>query len=247
MEVIKKKFQIVTTTGTTTGCTGNCYVIIPYSGTGVTYNFNVLLKATANDWGFFDTLSEGQDLLLGNITCDALSAATSGTSECDTGYTFSTGATISAGTYTVTGTSSSRLNELRKFSTSGSLSQLYFTSTTPTSDGVDTGQTVTGTTASTYVYYISGITYQDDIVSGESTVTTFSFESSGLTSPVFDNLPIIKKEENITAKPIVSSDVFIIRDENSAFEKNYRLRNINNITELQYYAGGAYFNIVENT
>ena len=108
------------------------------------------------------------------------------------------------------------------------------------------GQTVTGTTASTYVYNISGITYTDYVTSA-STSTTFRFTSSGLSSPVFVNLPIIKKEENIVDKPNVDNDVFIIRDENTAFEKNYRLRNISNITELRYYAGGAYFNIVENT
>lgn len=221
MEVIKKQFQIVTTTGATTGCTGNCYVIIPYSGTGVTYNFNILLKANATDWGFFDAIYDPK-------------------------ATGVTGATISAGTYLVTGSSSSRLSELRKFSTSGTVAQRYFTSTGITSNGVDTGQTVTGLTASTYVYYVSGITYTDNIVSGVTT-TTFSFESSGLSSSAFVNLPIIQKEENILEKPTVNSDVFIIRDENTAFEKNYRLRNISNLTELQYYAGGAYFNIIENT
>ncbi len=224
MEVIKKKIKIITTTGATTGCTGNCYVIIPYSGTGVTYNVNISLSANSVDWGFFDALDDPE-------------------------ATGATGATILAITYTVTGTSSSRLTELRKFSSSGSLEQLYFTSNTPTTDGVDTGLTATGVTASTYVYYISGITYQDDIVSGESTVTNFSFISSGYSSPVFVNLPYIKDErkQNVTAPPILKSDVFIVRDEKSSFQDNYRLKDIGNLTELTYYAGGAYFNIVENT
>jgi hypothetical protein len=220
MEVIKRQFKIVTTTGTTTGCTGNCYVIIPYSGTGVTYNTNFLLTANNKDWGFFDTFEQSG----------------------------ATGATISAGTYTVTGTSSSRLSELRKYSRSGTLSQLYFTSTDPSVNGVNLSLTTTGTTASTYVYYVSGITYTDNIITG-TTETSFEFVSSGYSSPAFTNLPYIKNEneQNIITSPLISNDVFIIRDENSAFEKNYRLKNINNLTELTYYAGGAYFNIVENT
>jgi len=223
MELIKKEFKIVTTTGTTTGCTGNCYVIIPYSGTGVTYSMNIVLSADATDWGYFDVLD------------DPLA-------------TGATGATLSGGTYTVSGVTSSRLNELRKFSTTGTLSQLYFTSTDPATDGVDTGLTTTGVTASTYVYYVGGITYQDDVVLNETT-SIFSFESSGYTSPVFVNLPYIKDErrQNIISKPLVSSDVFIIRDELSAFQDNYRLKDVGNLTELTYYAGGAYFNIIENT
>lgn len=224
MELIKKKFKIVTTTGATTGCTGNCYVIIPYTGTGVTYSFNISLAANNDDWGFFDVLD-------------------------DPNATGATGATISAVTYTVTGTSTSRLSELRKFSTSGSLEQLYFTSNTPTTDGVDTGLTTTGVTASTYVYYVSGITYQDDIVSGESTVTSFSFISNGYSSPNFVNLPYIKDErkQNIVTPPETNNDVFIDRNERAGFRDNYRLRDIGNLAELTYYAGGAYFNIVENT
>lgn len=224
MELVQRTFKIVMTTGTTTGTTGNCYVIIPYSGTGVTYNTTINLVADANDFGFFDTID-------------------------DPNATGATGTTISASTYTVTGTSSSRLRELQKFSTSGTLAQRYFTSTTPTVNGVNTGLTTTGLTASTFVYYISGITYTDEVVSGESTVTTFSFESSGYSSPVFINLPIIKddRRENIISAPIVDNGVFIIRDEKSAFQNNFRLRNIENLTELLYYAGGAYFNIVNNT
>ena len=224
MDLIKRKIKIVTTTGTTTGCTGSCYVIVPYSGTGVTYNTNLLLSANATEWGFFDVID------------DPLA-------------TGATGVTITPISYTVTGTTtSSRLSELRKFSTSGTLSQLYFTSTDSSSDGVNTGLTTTGVTASTYVYYLSCITYLDQVTTG-TTETSFSFVSSGYSSPVFVNLPYIKNEneQNIISRPLVDNDVFIIRDENSAFENNYRLRDIGNLTELTYYAGGAHFNIVENT
>ena len=229
MELIKKKFKIVTTTGHTTGfssgCTGSsCYVIIPYSGTGITYNMNILLSSNATDWGFFETLY-------------------------DPNATGLTGSTISGESYLISGSSSSRLSELRKFAKSGGLASLYFTSVDPSIDGLDLSLTYTGYTASTYVYYIGGITYMDFNVSGETPITIFVFESLGTSSPAFDNLPIVKYEEeqNLILKPIIGNNVFIIREELSAFENNYRLRNIRNITELYYYAGGAYFNIVKNT
>lgn len=221
MEIIKKKFSVVLATGTTTGCTGNCYVIIPYSGSGVTYNTNILLKANVTDWGVFDTIDD----------------------ENATGFTANTSAT----TYIVSGTSSSRLSELRKYSKSGDLSKLYFTSIDESNDGLDITISETGLTANTYVYYLGGITYVDYVTTG-GTSTIFYFESLGEFSPAFSNLPIIKNEEeqNLYEKPLIDNNVFIIREEVSAFEKNYRLKNIRNLTELQYYAGGAYFNIIEN-
>ena len=248
MEFIQKKISIITTTGHTTGCTGNCYVIIPYSGTGITYSFNINLSANATDLGFFHALEEGDDVIVGCITCDELSGVTSGTSECQTDSTFPTGVTTN-GVYLVSGSSSSRLSEVRKFSTDGTLEQLYFISTDPVDDGVDNTETVTGLTASTYVYYVGGITYVDYEVSGETTETYFMFESSGYSSAAFVNLPYIYYEEqgNIIEKPIVDNDVFIIRGKASAFEDNYRLKNIRNLTELTYYAGGSHFNIIENT
>jgi hypothetical protein len=239
MEIIKKKIRQITTTGTTTGTTGNSYVIIP--DTGVTYTLNLLLTQNNKDWGFFDAI--GDSGITGIITCGQLSGVTSGSSECDTGYTFTSGATISADTYVVTGFSKSRLAELRKFSVTGTLDKLYKTSNSPASDGVDTGSTITGVT---YLYYIGGITYIDD-VTGKT--TTFSFISSGYSSPNFVNLPYVKLEskQNIVDKPEVDNNVFIIREEQQILDKNYRLRNIRNITELTYYAGGAFYNIVNNT
>ena len=52
MEYIKKKILQATTTGTTTGCTGTCRVIIP--DTGATYCIIVGLVQDAEDIGFFD-------------------------------------------------------------------------------------------------------------------------------------------------------------------------------------------------
>lgn len=214
MELIKKKFLQITTTGATTGCTGNCYVIIP--DTGVTYCVNFLLTQNMDDLGFFNTLVQ------------------SGT----------TGATFPIEVNTITGTSSSRLNELKKYARSGTLDKLYYTSTTPATDGVNTGLTTTGIT---YTYYIGGITYVDNVTGG---TTTYTFISSGYSDTNnFSNLPYIKDEnlQNVIAKPLVDNNVFIIREEQQILDKNYRLRNIGNLTELTYYAGGAYYNIINNT
>lgn len=53
MEYIKKTILQAVTTGTTTGCTGTCRVIIP--DLTKVYYFKIGLVQEAHDWGFFDT------------------------------------------------------------------------------------------------------------------------------------------------------------------------------------------------
>lgn len=218
MELIKKQVQRAMTTGATpcdSGITGNCYQIIP--DLTVDYNFKIMLKARDIDFGFFDVLS---------------------------GQTGATGATISPATYLVTGTSSSRLSELKKFSTSGTLSDLYFTSTDPNlGDGVNTSLTMTATT---WTYYIGGITYVDNVASN---ITTFSFMSDGYNSPNYVNLPIIKDEakQNIIDVPEIDNNVFIVRQSLPVYQNIYRLQDIRTLSDLEKYAGGAKFNIVTNS
>lgn len=150
---------------------------------------------------------------------------------------------------TVTGTSSSRLDELKKYSVTGSLSDLYFTSNVSTVDGVNTTLTITGVTASTYVYYIGGITYKDVFIN-TGTTTTFSCQSLGLDDPNnFDNHPYIKVEakQNLVENPFINSDVFIIRQEIPVFENSIRLRGVSSLNDVLTYAGGNYFTIYNNT
>lgn len=208
MEIIKKKFKLKTTTGSTS----NGIVIIP--DTSVDYSMKILLKSTMYDWGYFDVLEDQ------NVDSE-LPVTTS---------------------YQVTGTSKSRLMELKKYSTSSNLSLAYFTSNTPTQNGLD----VDLSTSNELIYYINGITYVDNLSAG---TTTFSFESQGYSSPNFVNLPIIKDEakQNIIDKPEVDNDVFIIRQSLSAFQNIYRLQDVSKISEFESYAGGTKFNIIVNS
>jgi len=220
MEFIKKKIFRIMTTGTTTGCTGNSYVIIP--DTGVTYNFNFLLTQQNKDFGFFD------------VYIDPLATGVTG------------GTYISSIPYIITGSSTSRLEELRKYSVSTDLSKKYFTSSNSNEDGLDLTKTISGVS---YIYYLGGIIYTDSFLNNPTGITTFSFVSSGYSSQNFINLPIIKDEdkENIIEMPLIGNNVFIIRNEQSILEYNYRLRNIHNLSEIEYYAGGAFYNIIKNT
>lgn len=151
--------------------------------------------------------------------------------------------------FIVTGESQSRLDEVKKYAITGSLSTLFFTANTPTVNGVDPNLTVTGVTASTYTYYIGGITYTDEVIFTAVT-TTFSFQSLSIFDPNnFDYLPLVKYEtkQNLVENSQVSSDVFIVRQQQPVFERNYRLRALNALNDALTYAGGNYFTIYNNT
>jgi len=221
--------------GTTTGATASTYTYfiggakyitqIVGSVTATTFSTNTLesfniklgLTSRAKDWGWFDSI---------------------------TGVT--TGSTAGA-TYLVTGTSSSRLSELRKYTVSGTVSQLYFTSTGATTDGVN----VALSTGTTFVYYLGGLTYKDEVV-GTGTTTIFTYISSGTTDPnnfITGGTFLIKLEskQNVIDNPFINSDVFIVRQEIPVFEQSVRLRGVNSLNDVLIYGGGNYFTIYENT
>ena len=104
----------------------------------------------------------------------------------------------------------------------------------------------TGPVLSKIVYYIDGIKYTDYPLLG---ITTFEYYAIGTDSPHFIHAPIYKdpKKENIISRPKIQDGVFIVRQELSAFDKNYRLQFIDNLFDLTTYLGGNYFNIVNNT
>ena len=146
----------------------------------------------------------------------------------------------------VTGTSTSRLYELRKYTITTVFADQYIGGGDINTDGVDYTESVED---ESIVYYLGGIMYIDTIVDGVTILTTYSFTALGTSSPDFINAPIYKdpKKENIISNPKIDDDVFIVRQELPVFEKNYRLEYINNLNDLLTYAGGNYYNIINNT
>jgi len=146
----------------------------------------------------------------------------------------------------VTGTTNnSRLNELKKYAVGVPFNQQYISGGNWTTDGVD----YANSSAIEYViYYIGGIRYIDETLI-DGTHTTFSYTPQGTSSPDFIDVPYTKNpnKNKIISNPKIIDDVFIIRSNQSAFDKNYRLEYIRNLVDLTTYAGGKYFNIVNNT
>jgi hypothetical protein len=149
----------------------------------------------------------------------------------------------------VTGsTSNSRLKELKKYAVGVPFSQQYVGNGSLIVDGVaySDPDTVSGKSV---VYYISAIRYFD-VLTGASSGTTYSFTPQGIDNPLnFINTYMYQdpKKENIISNPKIIDDVFIIRQELSAFDRNYKLEYIKNLNELLTYAGGNYFNIINNS
>jgi hypothetical protein len=260
MEFIKKTILQAVTTGTTTGCT-SCYVIIP--NTGATYYFKIGLIQEAYDWGFFDAYTINSPFfyiqLSGattgiteqniNIFKSVLSGGTTlAESGLGTGYStgIMTGSTIPTIISNATGaTSNSRLSELKKYAVGVPFNQQYFGGGSTTNDGVDFNNSISGVSI---IYYIGGIKYID-VFTGSTSGTTFSYTPLGENSPDFINVPYYKdfNKENIISYPEINNDVFINRQQLSAFDSNYKLEYINDLSDLLTYAGGKFFNIVNNT
>lgn len=224
--------------------------------TGMTYQLMFGLKQDTQDIGFFDAYeltgsyqyvvadNNFYSYLTGGTSYSSLSFNTStgmisGTTNDDdySGYTYTP--------YIVTGGSTSRLNELEKYKIDPLFNEKYVSGGNWNTDGVDYVNTIQNVRI---VYYLGGIQFVDTLT-GVSSGTTFQFTGVGITSPDFINLPIYKNpaKENIISNPKINDDVFIVRQELSAFENNYRLEHIKNLGELLTYAGGKYFNIISNT
>jgi hypothetical protein len=146
----------------------------------------------------------------------------------------------------ISGTSTSRLAELRKYTITSVFSKQYVTGGTYTTDGVDLAQSNTG---SSVTYFLGGIKYVD-MITGSTSGTTFVFYTpQGITTANFTDAPYYKNpnKENIISNPNIDDDVFIVRQQLSAFDQNYRLEYIKNLSDLTTYAGGNFFNIVNNS
>ena len=145
----------------------------------------------------------------------------------------------------VTGTSASRLSELRKYTVTPVFTDQYVSGGSWTTDGVDYPNSPD---IEDVIYYLNGIRY-NDITLIDGTTTTFNFIAQGTSNPVFIEGPIYKdpKKDNIISNPKIDDDVFIIRQALSVQEQNYRLQYITNLVELTTYAGGNFYNIVNNT
>lgn len=146
----------------------------------------------------------------------------------------------------ITGTSTSRLIELRKYVITNIFTNQYVGGGTEIKDGVD----YINSTENRVVYYLGGIKYIDVRIniSGD-TRTTYSYLAQGWSSPDFIVKPIYKdpNKENIISNPKINNDVFIKRQEISAFDSNYKLEFVKNLVDLESYAGGSFFNIVKNS
>lgn len=143
----------------------------------------------------------------------------------------------------VTGSSTSRLSELRKYTVTSIFNQQYWSDGTYTNNGVDFTQSTSGVSV---VYYINGIKYIDSTNAGVTT-TTFSFTPDNTGNFIDTNIYQNPNKENIVSNPKIYDDVFIIRQELSAFDKNFRLQYMSNLIDVVTYAGGNFFNIVSNT
>lgn len=144
----------------------------------------------------------------------------------------------------ITGTTdNSRLNELRKYRVTTGFTEQYVGGGNWTTDGVDYG---VSTVIEYVTYYLGGIKFIDTTLI-DGTHTTFEYTPDNINN--FVDVPYYKNvnKERIISNPKISDDVFIIRDGQTAFDKNYRLEYIGNLVELTTYAGGKFFNIINNT
>lgn len=150
---------------------------------------------------------------------------------------------------TITGTSNSRLSELEKYVISDEITEKYWLSTNSNINGVNNILS----SGNTFIYYINGITYTDSIINN-TPITTTSTPTHNFDKDIDDEYINVQNKlvfkypqfENVVSKPMVDQDINIERPNFNALEKNYRLGDINNISDLINYVAGSYFNIVDN-
>lgn len=187
---------------------------------GATYNLKFLLKCDATDIGLFSIDDVNNPIL------------------------------ISGSNQIITGTSYSRLSELEKYVVSDIISEKYILSDNDTINGVN----LSLSSGNTITYYINGITYKDITSTNGDIITITSTLTHNFDKDINDEYLNIQNKlifkypqlENVVSKPMVDQDIFIDRSNLNVLEKNYRLGDVNNISDLINYVAGSYFKIFDN-
>ncbi len=127
----------------------------------------------------------------------------------------------------ITGTSLDRLNEIKTLNP-----------TTPYIIGVNGCTSITTLSNGTIQkvsYIIDGISFSTDLINNN--FTTYSFNSKGNIGPDY---PLYKRDSmiGIIEKPTVKSYIKIVRENYSVMDNHYRMSSLNNLNELEFYAGG---------
>jgi len=137
--------------------------------------------------------------------------------------------------FAVTGITKSRVNDLAQYGVNKFLP----------------GLVVTGTSGIVGIYYGTNqngvVTYSiDNVVFYDypNGTTIYNILSSGITSDMITQVPIVKDEAliGVVMEPEVQSNVFIERGKNTALERIERLGEIDNMGDLEKY-GYSFFNV----
>ena len=146
----------------------------------------------------------------------------------------------------VSGKAPSRLSELKKYRQNGSLSDRYVTGGDVNTDGVSVSESDEPNRIN---YWLGGINYRDffNPDTGKYIETRYDFNRENFEYDI-DDVNLVKdfNKGNVINKPEVDVDVFIERQSQSIFEGQYRLRAVSNLSQLNFYGGGNYFNIINN-
>ncbi|MFW6219282.1 MAG: hypothetical protein ACOC33_00310 [bacterium] len=143
----------------------------------------------------------------------------------------------------ITGTTESKLEQLRTFSPSSDFFKRYKISTGNNDNGVI--QSATNINTGIISYRIDQITF---VTNTGTSITTFSFGASNICETgVTENNIYREDKSTFLIEPIkTETDLLLERQQLSVFENHYRMKGIENLTELINY-GGGYFNIIENS
>ena len=142
----------------------------------------------------------------------------------------------------VTGITTSRLEELRKYKVSEVFEENYHHYNPITQTGLLSGDVDAGE----IVYYINNIKYVDIYENGEYLHTYFECNPA----PIIENLGGNSYKDSffleVVQKPKIKKDIFINRYEKSVFKENNLISELRSVLEIETFIGGNYFNIYKN-
>jgi hypothetical protein len=160
---------------------------------------------------------------------------TSGLTDCEPAF-------ISGSTRYISGvTVQSRLVELSRYSpeSATTLNEKYIMRPITGGTGVVSGD------STNINYWIDDIEFNDNL---SLSATTANYTGTGYTSPDFQYQPLLQDDLIVGLVENVRfvEDIFIDRQAISVFDTVFRLEHMDSILQLETYAGGGFFNIVNN-